>query len=133
MVKFATLSVSVPDGREVEAVAQAKAHLKAVRYRILQGGVPRKVDAIGKRSGTQVVTFALILLFFVGLFFFPLLLVVWFLGVIAYVVVYRPNLVKVWVYEDGVGIGYKGADAYREAIALKRLLEDMGADAGEGE
>ncbi len=57
----------------------------------------------------------------------------WFLGLIAYLVMYRPNRVAVWVYEDGVGIGYKGADAYLQAVALKGLLEDMGAEAGEGE
>ncbi len=131
MVKFATLSVSVPDGQEMEAIAQAKAHLKAVRYRILLGGYPWKVT--GMRTGGKVAAFALILFFLVGLLFYWPLLVVWFLGLIAYVVVYRPNRVQVWVYEDGVGIGYKGADAYLQAIALKGLLEGVGAEVDGGE
>lgn len=94
MVKFATLSVPLPDGGEEESLMRAKNHLRAVRYRTpLLMQREHMVVALGKRDGTTVAAIALILLFFVGLLFFLPLLALWFLGVIACFVVYRPNRV----------------------------------------
>ena len=134
MVKFATLSVPVPDGGEEESLMRAKNHLRAVRYRTpLLMQREHMVVALGKRTGTTVAAIALILLFLVGLLFFLPLLALWFLGVIAYVVVYRPNRVELRAYEDRIEIGYKGTDAYLQATALKRLLEGVGAEVDGGE
>ena len=109
MVKYATLSVPVPAGREEEAVAKSEAHLRAVRYRILGFARKRGFSAIGKRDWSAAAA-VLLLLFFV-------------IGVIIYALMRPPNRVQVQAYEGRVEIGYKGADAYLQALALKQLLE----------
>ncbi len=108
MVKYATISVPLPAGGEEAAVARARAHLKAIRYRVLWGGGNRKVTAIGKRDWS-VAAAVILFLFFI-------------IGVIIYMAMRPPNRIQVEAWPGRVDIGYKGKDAYAQALVLEQML-----------
>lgn len=122
MTWTALMKVEVPEGREAEYLEWAKDHLRAVRYRPRFSQGETVLKATGKRSGTTAAAIGLTLFFIVGLFFWPLL-VLWFVGVIVFVVVYRPNRIEIRGYEGELHISYKGEDAFQQAQAIKQKVE----------
>ncbi len=116
------MKVEVPEGRETEYLEWAKDHLRAVGYRPRFSQLGTVLKATGKRSGTTVAAIALTLLFILGLFFI-VLLVLWFVGLVVYVVVYRPNRLEIRGYADALNIYYRGEDAFQQARAIKEMVE----------
>ena len=117
------MKFDVPEGREAEYLEWAKDHLFAVRYRprFSQDGMVLKATGRARKMGWPA-AILVALLFIAGLFFIVFLLL-GFLGVIVYVVVYRPDRIEIRGYAGELQISYKGEDAFRQAQAIKQKVE----------